>query len=82
MGCGRDWHKPAGCHGTTCIKWCHTDMCNKELIRNSPFRNELGEEDSQEDSGDWFTSLFGGSTMTVGASFCFLLIISIVLVLV
>lgn len=57
-------------------------MCNKELIRNSPFRNELGEEDSQEDSGDWFTSLFGGSTMTVGASFYSLLIISIVLVLV
>ena len=58
-------------------------MCNKELIKHSPFRNELGEdeEDSQEDSGDWFTSLFGGSTMTVGASFCSLFIISIVLVL-
>ena len=58
-------------------------MCNKELIKQSPFRNELGgKEDSGEDSGDWFTSLFGGSTMTVGASFFSLFIISVVLVLV
>lgn len=82
MGCGRDWHKPAGCHGNTCIKWCQTNMCNKELIKDSPFKNELGgEEDSRDDSGNWFTSLFGGSTITVGASFCSLFIISVVLVL-
>ena len=83
MGCGRDWHKPAGCHGNTCIKWCHSDMCNKELIKNSPFRNEFGEEDSEEESDNWFFSLFGdGSKMAVGASFFSLLIISCVIVLV
>ncbi|KAL9986455.1 hypothetical protein ACROYT_G000608 [Oculina patagonica] len=82
MGCGRDWHKPAGCHGNTCIKWCHSDMCNKELIKHSPFRNELGEEVSKEDSENWFTSLFGGSTMTVSSPFYSLFIISVAIMLV
>ena len=65
MGCGRDWYRPAGCHGTKCIKWCHSDLCNKELIKDSPFRGELGEEDnSEEDSvGNWLSSLFGASVM-------------------
>ena len=78
MGCGRDWHKPAGCHGTACIKWCHADMCNKQLIKHSPFRNELDEDNSDEDSGNWFTSLFGGSAITVAASVYSVLIISVV----
>ena len=65
MGCGRDWHRPAGCDGSICIKWCHSDLCNKDLIKHSPFRKELGEESSsQEDSGNWLSSLFGGSAIT------------------
>ena len=65
MGCGRDWHRPAGCDGSLCIKWCHSDLCNKDLIKHSPFKKELGEESSsQEDSGNWLSSLFGGSAIT------------------
>ncbi|XP_022778777.1 uncharacterized protein LOC111320332 isoform X1 [Stylophora pistillata] len=73
MGCGRDWHKPAGCHGTTCVKWCQSDLCNKELIRHSPFRKELGEDSAPDDSGNWFTDLFGGSSMLSAASVCCIL---------
>ena len=85
MGCGRDWYRPAGCHGSICIKWCNSDLCNKELIRHSPFRKELEEEgnSSSGDSGDWLSSLFGGSAMTIVSPgiFFLLTIFNFVLVL-
>ena len=66
MGCGRDWTRPAGCHGSLCIKWCHSDLCNKELVKHSPFRKELGEVDSsQNDSGNWMSSLFGSGAVSM-----------------
>ena len=68
MGCGRDWHKPAGCHGTACVMWCHSDMCNKELIRDSPFRSELHQDKEHEsDPGNWWNLLFSGSEKTKSA---------------
>ena len=85
MGCGRDWHRPAGCDNTICIKWCHSDLCNKDLIKRSPFRKELGEKDSSQDSsfGNWLSSLFGGSVeiMVSPGVFCLMLIFHLVVVI-
>ena len=64
MGCGRDWFRPAGCHNTACIKWCYSDLCNKGLIKQSPFRKELSDEEANDEdvsTSDWWSSLFGSS---------------------
>lgn len=82
MGCGRDWVQPAGCDGSVCIKWCQSDLCNKELIKHSPFRKELDEENSTEKgSRNWLDSLFGGSAMVMVSPgvLCLLLVCNIVI---
>lgn len=64
MGCGRDWKRPTGCHDTACIKWCFSSLCNKELVKQSPFRKELDDEENREkddSEGNWWNSIFGSS---------------------
>ena len=51
LGCGKYWEKPAGCHGDTCIHWCHRNLCNRRLLRKAPFDIAGVEQDDGESSG-------------------------------
>lgn len=84
MGCGRDWKRPTGCHDSTCIKWCFSSLCNKQLVEQSPFRKELRDDEANTEKGDlegnWWNSIFGSSApiyFTSPGIFCFLLAYSI-----
>ncbi|XP_032218619.2 uncharacterized protein LOC116601890 [Nematostella vectensis] len=84
FGCGRDWAKPAGCYGLSCIEWCKEDKCNAALLRyNAPFDLDLDDEPATGSPSimSWRSAVFSDAakpdgccmtlTMAIAAIFLF-----------